>query len=421
MYETALHVEAKRRIREIGGADVVVGIPTYRNGRTIGRILEATCSGLMRDFPNARAVIVNADGGSSDNTVQIVTDWPVPSSVQKIVTPYEGLLGRGSAVRAIFETAAALGARVCVVLSPETRDMTPAWMSALIAPVLAETCDVVIGDYDRPPLESALSDHVAYPMLRLLYNVEMRQAVSCDLALRGDLAGQLALRDVWETDIARHGLDVWLLVTSLIEGRRIGQVNLGTKTEGLREFVVPMDPRFLHAVGTLFRLINIYRRAWGNGSPPGQLTCFSRPERGVLAAQRPVQGLDAIWDAALKGRTKYRGTWRAVMSSETLERVREGLKSAPAPDAIPADLWARTVVDFAVVYNRGEGDPDKVVCALLPIYYARVVSFLLAMQGQPPAAFEQAIQQQASLFQAQRQYLRARWDSYVPWMEEVGR
>jgi len=178
MYETALHTEAKRRIREIGAADVVVGIPTYRNGRTLGRILEATCTGLVRDFPNARAVIVVADGGSSDNTLQIASHWPTPSTGQKIVTPYEGLLGRGSAVRAIFEVAAALGARVGIVLAPEVRDMTASWLSTLAAPILAESCDIVIGDYDRPLLESALSDHLAYPMLRLLYDVDLRQAVS---------------------------------------------------------------------------------------------------------------------------------------------------------------------------------------------------------------------------------------------------
>jgi hypothetical protein len=421
MYETALHVEAKRRIREIGAADVVVGIPTYRNGRTIARVMDAAVTGLARDFPNARAVIVNADGGSSDNTTQIAADWVTPTTVKKIITPYEGLLGRGSAVRAIFEVAAALGARVCIVLSPDARDTNADWVRILAAPIMAEQCDLVVGDYERPPLECTIADHIVYPMLRLLYGVGIRQAACCDLAIRGDLAGQYALRDVWETDVARHGLDVWVTITSLIEGRRIGQVNLGTKFEGLRDFVVPMDPRFLQSVGTLFRLVSIHRRAWSERSFESQLATFGQPERGLVALAPNATALDLIWEAALRGRNKFRNTWRAVLTSDHLERIREAMKAGPAPAGVPAELWARAVIDFAVVYNKGEGDPDKVVCALLPIYYARVVSYLLEMQERKPGEYEQGIRDQAAIFEAQRSYLQMRWDTYVPWLDEEAR
>ena len=420
MYETALHAEARRRVREIGSADLVIGIPTYRNGRTIGRVMDAIVNGLVRDFPNARAVIMVADGGSSDNTVQLASDWPVPAGVKKIVTPYEGLLGRGSAVRAVFEVATALGARVCIILSPDVRDITPSWLSTLAAPILAEQSDLVLPTYDRPPLESALSDHIVYPMLNMLYGVQVRHCVGNDLAIRGDLAGQYALRDVWETDVARFGLDVWLGVVSMIEGRRIGQVCLGSKVEGMREFVVPMDPRFMHVVGTLFRLVNIYRRPWLEGSVPARLENYGAPQPGTALTPRATISLESIWEAALKGRNKYRNTWRSVLASDQLERLREVLHASPTPGCMPADLWARIVVDFAVVYNRGEGDPDKVVCALLPIYYARVVSYLLEMQSRSPADFEAGVQEQARVFSEQRNYLRARWDTYVPWLDESG-
>jgi len=420
MYETALHAEAKRRIREIGAADLVVGIPTYRNGRTIARVLDATISGLTRDFPNARAVIMIADGGSSDNTLQIATDWPTPPMVKKIVAPYEGLLGRGSALRAIFEVAAALGSRVCIALSPDARDIAPHWLSSLAAPILADQCDLVLPCYDRPPLESALADHLIYPMVRMLYGANLRHMIGCDLAISSTLAGQYALRDVWETDVARHGLDVWLAIVSMVEGRRIGQANLGTKVEGLREFVVPMDPRFLQTVGTLFRMVNIYRRAWLEASTPAHLIHFGLPEPGSATCQRTGFPLENIWEAAGKGRNKYRNTWRAILASEHLERVREAIKATPAPGTISAELWARTVIDFAVVYNKGEGDPDKVICALLPIYYARVVSYLLEMEGRSPAEYEAGIQEQAAIFEQQRPYLRARWDTYVPWLDETG-
>jgi hypothetical protein len=255
-------------------------------------------------------------------------------------------------------------------------------------------------------------------MLRLLYGVDIRQAAGCELAIRGDLAGQYALRDVWETDVARHGLDVWLTIVSLIEGRRIGQVDLGSKFEGMRDFVVPLDPRFLQSVGTLFRMASIYRRSWLEQPVEGQVTVFGEARRGVVAGPRNSISLESIWEAALKGRNKFRGTWRAVLTSDHLERVRDALKADPEPGVLPADLWARVVIDFAVVYNKGEGDPDKVVCALLPIYYARVVSYMLETQESAADAFEEGIREQAGVFAEQRPYLHQRWTTYVPWLDD---
>ncbi len=70
--------------------------------------------------------------------------------------------------------------------------------------------------------------------------------------------------------------------------------------------------------------------------------------------------------------------------------------------------------DFAVVYNKGESDPDKVVAALLPLYYARV-SAVLRESGPKANALEKAIKIQAEAFTNQKNYLLQRWERYVPW------
>jgi hypothetical protein len=69
---TLLTVETEARLRDIGEVDILIGIPSYNNARTIGHVVRAVMAGLAKYFSNRRAVLVNSDGGSSDGTPDVV-------------------------------------------------------------------------------------------------------------------------------------------------------------------------------------------------------------------------------------------------------------------------------------------------------------------------------------------------------------
>ena len=50
--------------------DVLVGIPSYQNARTIGHVVRAVEAGLRKHFPDRRCVIAVSDGASPDGTVE---------------------------------------------------------------------------------------------------------------------------------------------------------------------------------------------------------------------------------------------------------------------------------------------------------------------------------------------------------------
>src|SRR4030042_6016726 len=99
------------QLKEIEEADILIVIPSYNNARTIGHVVRAVMAGLAKYFPNAKAVLVNSDGGSTDGTQEevkrvqiedfrtILPSHPV-RPVHKIVIPYHGVPGKGSAFRA---------------------------------------------------------------------------------------------------------------------------------------------------------------------------------------------------------------------------------------------------------------------------------------------------------------------------------
>ena len=92
-------------------------------------------------------MIVNSDGGSKDGTQEAVlsshlddmhlllVSHPV-TPVQRLSVPYDGVPGKGSAFRLIFEMAQKLGAKACCVVDSDLRSITPEWIDLLVRPVL---------------------------------------------------------------------------------------------------------------------------------------------------------------------------------------------------------------------------------------------------------------------------------------------
>ena len=137
------------RINEIGQADILVGVPSYNNARSIGHVVRAVQAGLAKYFPDRKTVLVNSDGGSKDGTMDVVHTTTIDDfhsillshrveSFSKIAIPYHGIPGKGSAFRTIFEIAQALNVKACAVVDSDLRSITPEWIELLITPVMRD-------------------------------------------------------------------------------------------------------------------------------------------------------------------------------------------------------------------------------------------------------------------------------------------
>ncbi len=415
MFETVLRGEGQRRLAEIGTADILIGIPTYKNARSIGQVARMAAEGLAQFFPRLRGAVAIVDGGSSDETVSIASSVELPPGIRRVVTTYQGMQGKGSAVRAIFEMGRVLHARVIIVLEADLQTLTPEWVQKLAQPIFASEYLLVLPWYSRPLPDGAVTDILAYPLTRMLYGVEVRQPMGGEFALAAELAARLSAKDVWETDIARHGFDIWLTTIAINEGVKLCQVHLGTKLDDSREMLLTLDPTFVQAVGTLFRMMDIYRRRWPQMGAPRPAPFYGNaydeeiPRKGV-----PPITTASLADAFVAGVRRYSRIWKTVLLPSNRAVIKQLLERSGGAYHFPANLWARVVFDFAVVYNKGEGDPDKVVASLLPLYYARSAT-LMKETGSKSDAVEKAITAQAETFIAEKPYLLRRWETYVPW------
>jgi len=183
---SALDAPMRDALRAQESADLVVGIPSFRNAATIGHVTQVAAEGLRVHFPDARAVIVNADGGSEDGTTDRVR--ASADGVPAIAGRYQGRSGKGSAFRAIFEAVSILNARACAVVDSDLRSITPEWIGRLLGPVVRGEAGYVTPLYARHKHDGTITNTIAYPLTRALYGARVRQPIGGEFGFAAELA-----------------------------------------------------------------------------------------------------------------------------------------------------------------------------------------------------------------------------------------
>ncbi|MDQ2950723.1 MAG: glycosyl transferase family 2 [Chloroflexota bacterium] len=367
--QSALDQELREGIARVRKADLLVGIPSFGNAGTIGHVASTVARGLREHFADARVVLVNADGGSNDGTQDRVreaaTDIPV------ICGRYVGPPGKGSAFRAIFEAAAALDVRACAVVDSDLRSITPQWILRLLGPVVRAEADYVTPLYARHKHDGTITNSIAYPLTRALYGHRIRQPIGGEFGFHSDLARAYLAQPVWETDVARFGIDIFMTTTAIARHAKLAQAFLGAKIHDPKDPAADLGPMFTEVVGTLFRMASENEPLWREvrGSKPVAVV-------GDIHVVVP----EAIEVDSSKLRAKYdanagaqRALWTEVVSAGSLAAIGGTAGSA---SAIDASVWARIVFDFLDAALRKPGDSERLARGLLPLYYLRVAAFV---------------------------------------------
>ena len=198
-----LPAEARRAAEVIRRADIVIGIPSYNNARTIGHVVRAAYAGLAKYFPQLTAVVINSDGGSTDDTREAALSARVEDNhlmllstplvaAHRLSFPYHGMPGKGSAFRLVFQMAQQLDAKACAVVDSDLRSITPEWIDLLIRPVLFAGFDFVAPYYQRHKYDGTITNSIVYPLTRMLYGVSVRQPIGGEFGVSARLISAIS-------------------------------------------------------------------------------------------------------------------------------------------------------------------------------------------------------------------------------------
>ncbi len=410
-----LRKEVRQRLQELQKADILVGIPSYNNARTIGHVVRAVRAGMAKYFPTLRAVLVNADGGSKDGTPQVVQQATVDldtlliaqrrDNLFKIVTPYHGLAGKGSAFRTIFEIAQELQVKACAVVDADLRSITPEWMDLLLRPVLEAGYDFVAPYYLRHKYDGTITNTIVYPLTRALYGKRIRQPIGGDFGISQRLVATYLQRDVWQTDIARFGIDIWMSTTAVAEGYKVCQAFLGAKIHDPKEPSADLAQMLQQVVGSVFMLMELYEEVWKAVEGSQDVPVFGF--RYTVGVEPVYVNLGRMLERFRLGLRELAGLWEQILSAELLQALRE--MAAEEPFRLPDELWVRIIYEFALAWHAKVMSRQHILRSLTPLYLGKVASFVLQTQHSSPQEVEDRLEALCLAFEQNKHYLVQRW------------
>ncbi len=407
------------RLEEIREADILIGIPSYNNARTIGRVVRAVIAGLAKYFRGSRAVIINSDGGSTDGTQEevkrvqiedfktILTSHPV-HPISRIVTPYHGIPGKGSAFRTIFEAAKLVNAKACAVVDSDLRSIAPEWMELLLRPIYEEEFDYVAPLYGRHKFDGTITNSIVYPLTRALYGKRVRQPIGGDFGFSGKLAKFYLTKDVWQTDVARFGIDIWMTTLAIAEGYKVCQSYLGAKIHDAKDPGSDLGPMFAQVVSSVFSLMENYRNVWKEVRESQPVPTFGfHFEVGLEPISVNVEGMIRNFRLGVKDLIEI---WRKILPPETILSLESLGRRSDDSFSFPQDLWARIIYDFAAAYHKRLVHREHLVKSMIPLYLGRVASFVKENQESTPGEVEVRIESLCGIFEEMKPYLIERWE-----------
>jgi glycosyltransferase involved in cell wall biosynthesis len=408
----------KNQLKQVKGTDILVGIPSYNSSRSIGHVVRTVTAGLSEYFSGAKAILIISDGGSTDGTQEevkkvqtgdvktILTSHPV-HPVHKIVSPYHGLPGKGSALRSFFEVADVLGVRACAVVDSDLRSITPEWMQLLLRPVYEEGFDCVVPLYARHKFDGTITNSIVYPLTRALYGKRVQQPIGGDFGFSSRMARSYLTKNVWDTDVARFGIDIWTITLALAEGYKVCQSCMGTRTLDAKNTGSDLGSMFTQVVSSVYGLMEEYEPLWKEvkGSQPVP-TCGSHCDVGLEPISVNVDRMIGNFRLGVRNLVEI---WRKALGPETALGLESIGRISNQAFSFPEDLWVRAIYDFAIAYHKGSVHREHFLKSMIPLYLGRVAAFVKENWESSAAEVEEKIESLCKVFEEMKPYLIEGW------------
>ncbi len=396
--------------QKIKSADIIVGIPSYNEADNIAYPTDVASRGLREFFPDAKSVIINVDNNSPDGTADAFMDTPTQQPKIYISTP-EGVKGKGNNLRNLFRAAVELEAKFVVVVDADLKSITPGWIRYLGEPLMGRF-DYVTPIYVRHKYDGTITNHIAYPLIRCLYGLRVRQPIGGDFGFSGTLARAFLSEKTWNSKVANFGIDVWMTTIAIARGFNVCQAFLGTpKIHRAKDPAGELSMMFIQVVSTLFDMVVDFEYLWMDlaESRPSSIFGF-----GLGVDKKPPEvkvNTDKLYKSFINGFIEHGELWEDILPLPELTQIKK-LADESEQDQFyyHSDLWARILFSFVVAYKKNVIDHSHLLEALLPFYHSRILSFVNKTLHYGTLETEEYLENIIRIFEREKYYLISRWE-----------
>jgi hypothetical protein len=103
--------------------------------------------------------------------------------------------------------------------------------------------------------------------------------------------------------------------------------------------------------------------------------------------------------------------FHSILSESTLAELQRIARSDEADFQYPAELWVKTVYEFAVSYRKSVISRDHIIQALAPLFRGRALAFLTENRNGSAEDVENNVEGLCLEFERLKPYLLQMWTS----------
>jgi len=396
--------------QKIRSADIIVGIPSYNEADNIALPTDMASRGLLNFFSNKKSVIINVDNNSPDGTGSVFLN--TPTKVPKIyISTAANVRGKGNNFRNLFRAAVELKAQAVIVVDADLKSITPEWIRYLGEPLMGRF-DYVTPIYVRHKYDGTITNHIAYPLLRCLFGLRVRQPIGGDFGFSGKLARAFLAEKLWNDKIAHYGIDIWMTTIAIARHFNTCQAFLGTpKIHKVKDPAADLSKMFTQVVSTLFDLMIEFEYLW-------KYTAESRPSSiygfGLGVDEKPpaIQvDTDTLFNSFINGYKRFQILCEKIFPLPECMEVKKYAKIKNKDQFYySSSFWARILFNFAIAYRSETVDRKELLEALIPFYHSRLLSYVNTTKDLETRESEEYLENINRIFEAEKYYLIERWD-----------
>lgn len=206
--------------------DIAIGIPSLNEQDSIKFVVESICQGLHFYYPNMKAIVINVDNNSTDNTKNEFLNSK-SFGIEKKYINTNGL-GKGLNILSFIEKVTTWEIPNLAIFDADLKSINPDWVKYFLNPIIHGKADFVTPIYYRNPYEGNATNHFCYPVLKAVFGDSVRQPIAGDFAFSLQYAKDL-IHELRNDYTLGYGVDITMTCLALCKEKRITEITVGEK------------------------------------------------------------------------------------------------------------------------------------------------------------------------------------------------
>ena len=199
-----------------------------------------------------------------------------------------------------------------------------------------------------------------------------------------------------------------MALTAITGGYRVCQSFLGEK-EHIERRATDLVPTLRQTVGALFSALESDFSVWSTVTGSKSVPTIGSEHELLLGPMRVNR--KRLREMFSTGVAELESVFRSILSPSTVGELQRIARLGEEQFQYSAELWVRTVYEFAAAYQKSVISRDHIIQALAPLFRGRVFTFLMENRNASANEVENNIEGLCLEFERLKPYLVEIWKS----------